>query len=69
MRSVAHKLDESRGRIYSRRCDATFGDARCGKNANNPDYTADGAVGAIADTVRISADGISAFPAGFFRYG
>ena len=69
MRSVAHKLDESRGRIYSRRCDATFGDARCGKNVENPDFTAGGAVGAIADTTRISADGISAFPAGFFRYG
>lgn len=69
MRSLAHRLDESRGRIYSRRCDATFGDARCGKNANNPDFTAPGTVGVVAEVTRISAEGISAFPAGFFRYG
>ena len=69
MRSVAHRLDQSRGRIYSRRCDATFGDARCGKNAGNANFTASGTVGAVADVTHISAEVIQAFPAGFFRYG
>lgn len=67
LRGAAHKLDESRGRIYSRRCDARFGDARCGKNAASSDYRAAGTVGA-ADVDRMTALGIDAFPAGFFRY-
>ena len=69
MRSLAHRLDESRGRIYSRRCDATFGDARCGKNAGSGDFRATGTVGAVASVTRISANGIGGFPPGFFRYG
>lgn len=68
LRGMAHRLDESRGRIYSRRCDARFGDARCGKNAGSDDHRGTGTVG-IADTSRMTALGIDAFPAGFFRYG
>lgn len=34
------KLDRSQGRVFSRLCDANFGDARCGLNANDfPDAT------------------------------
>ena len=68
LRGLMHRLDESRGRIYSRRCDARFGDPRCGKNAGSEDYRGTGAVGA-ADVTRMTALGIDAFPAGFFRYG
>jgi uncharacterized phage protein (TIGR02218 family) len=68
LRGAAHMLDQSRGRIYSRRCDATFGDARCGKNAGNSDYRAGGTVGS-ADADRMTVLGIDAFPASFFRYG
>jgi uncharacterized phage protein (TIGR02218 family) len=68
LRGSAHKLDETSGRIYSRRCDATFGDARCGRNAASSDYRATGTV-ASADTNRMMVLGIDAFPAGFFRYG
>lgn len=68
LRGAAHKLDESRGRIYSRRCDAKFGDARCGKNAASSDYRAAGTVEA-ADVNRMTVLGIEAFPASFFRYG
>lgn len=68
LRGAAHKLDESRGRIYSRRCDAKFGDIRCGKNANSSDYRGTGTV-TSADVNRMTVFGIDAFPAGFFRYG
>ena len=68
LRGMAHKLDESRGRIYSRRCDARFGDARCGKNAASSDYRATGSV-SEADADRMTVTGIEDFPAGFFRYG
>ena len=68
LRGAAHKFDESRGRIYSRRCDATFGDARCGKNAASSDYRASGTV-VTASVDRMTVLGMEAFPAGFFRYG
>ncbi|MGV3550178.1 DUF2163 domain-containing protein [Rhizobium sp.] len=68
LRGAAHKLDESRGRIYSRRCDAKFGDVRCGKNANTSEHRASGTV-ASADVDRITALGLDAFAPGTFRYG
>lgn len=68
LRGLAHKLDENRGRIYSRRCDARLGDARCGKNAASADYRAGGTV-IGADSDRMTVSGIGDFPAGFFRYG
>lgn len=68
LRGLAHKLDESRGRIYSRRCDARFGDSRCGKNVASADWRATGSVDE-ADADRMTVSGIADFPAGFFRYG
>jgi uncharacterized phage protein (TIGR02218 family) len=68
LRGIAHRLDESRGRIYSRRCDANFGDARCGRNAGSSDYRATGSVVA-ADVDKMTVDGLDGFAAGFFRYG
>lgn len=68
LRGMAHRLEKSRGRIYSRRCDARFGDARCGKNAGNPDYRATGMV-LSADADRMVVEGIEDFGEGFFRYG
>lgn len=68
LRGVAHKLDESRGRIYSRRCDANFGDARCGRNAASSDYRATGTVFS-ADVDKMTVTGLDGFAAGFFRYG
>jgi uncharacterized phage protein (TIGR02218 family) len=68
LRGLAHKLDEIRGRIYSRRCDARFGDARCGKNAGSSAYRVTATV-AEADVDRMTVVGIDSFPTGFFRYG
>lgn len=69
LRGLVQRLDESRGRIYSRRCDALFGDARCGRNAASDSYRATGTVAAGADTARMRANGLDAFPSDFFRYG
>ena len=68
LRGLGHRLDESRGRIYSRRCDANFGDARCGRNAGNADYRATGTV-ISADVDKMTVAGLDGFAAGFFRYG
>lgn len=68
LRGLSHTLDESRGRIYSRRCDARFGDARCGKNAASAAYRATGTV-VTADEDRMTVLGIDGFQTSFFRYG
>lgn len=68
LRGLSHKLDQSRGRIYARRCDAQFGDDRCGKNAGSASYRGSGTV-ETADVGRMTVEGIGDFPAGFFRYG
>jgi len=31
---LSHKLDQSTGRVFSKKCDAVFGDARCGVEAS-----------------------------------
>lgn len=68
LRGLSHKLDQIRGRIYARRCDARFGDARCGKNAANDDFRGTGTV-IEADADRMTVAGIEDFGAGFFRHG
>lgn len=44
LRGVAAQLDRVRGRIYRRRCDAVFGDARCGFAVAAAPYTIETAV-------------------------
>lgn len=67
LRGLAHKLSQTRGRIYSRRCDAAFGDIRCGKNADA--YKTTGAIVAAPDASRATVSGLDGFAAGYFRYG
>ncbi|MBO0904926.1 DUF2163 domain-containing protein [Jiella sonneratiae] len=49
LRSVAARLEAVRGRIYRRRCDAVFGDARCGFDLSQPPYTVECLVAAVGD--------------------
>jgi uncharacterized phage protein (TIGR02218 family) len=67
LRGLAHRLAQTRGRIYARRCDAAFGDGRCGKNAHG--YTFSGAILSAPDTNRAIVSGLDAHPGGTFRYG
>lgn len=67
LRGLAHRLSQTRGRIYSRRCDAAFGDVRCGRNANA--YRATGVIVSAPDASRAVVSGLDAFAAGYFRYG
>ncbi|MBL0371079.1 DUF2163 domain-containing protein [Rhizobium sp. KVB221] len=67
LRSVAHKLSQTRGRIYGHRCDAAFGDGRCGKNANA--FRATGTVASAPDLSRMTVHGLGEFANGYFRYG
>lgn len=67
LRSVAHRLSQPQGRVYARRCDAKFGDSRCGKNKAS--YRASGAVSELMAVGRIAVTGLGAFAAGRFRFG
>jgi uncharacterized phage protein (TIGR02218 family) len=67
LRSLAHRLGQTRGRIYARRCDADFGDARCGKTLSAFRETA--SVASAADASRITATGLDGFANGHFRHG
>jgi uncharacterized phage protein (TIGR02218 family) len=67
LRGLAHKLSQTRGRIYSSRCDAAFGDQRCGKNTHA--YASTGTVLSAPDTSRAIVAGLDAFAGGYFRYG
>lgn len=67
LRRLTHRLDQMRGRIYARQCDAVFGDARCGMNLAA--YKAVATVTAVRDDMHVEVSGLSAFAERFFRYG
>lgn len=67
LRGMAHKLSQTRGRIYARRCDATFGDSRCGKNAAA--YTSSATIVSAPDATRALVSGLDAHASGTFRHG
>lgn len=60
IRSLAHRLDETRGRLFQHRCDADLGDARCGV-ALTP-Y--EGVVARVFDRRRLRVAGLDGFSAG-----
>lgn len=61
VRSLAHLLDQQRGRRYEALCSATLGDARCGVDLAAPDKRVSTAVAAVADPTTFTV----ALPAGF----
>jgi uncharacterized phage protein (TIGR02218 family) len=69
LRSFAARLSEPQGRIYTRRCDATFGDGRCGVDIATPRYRAEGAIASVTDATRLGLSGISGYADGFFSLG
>lgn len=67
LRRLTHRLDQMRGRIYARQCDAVFGDARCGMSLVA--YRAIATVTAVRDDMHVEVSGLSGFAERFFRYG
>ncbi|KQR77343.1 DUF2163 domain-containing protein [Rhizobium sp. Leaf341] len=66
LRSLTHRLGEVKGRSYGRRCDAAFGDARCG--ASLAGRSEAGTIRARAGDVVLHVSGLFA-AAGAYRYG
>jgi uncharacterized phage protein (TIGR02218 family) len=67
LRRLTHTLDQVKGRIYGRQCDAVLGAARCGVNLAA--YRATATVSAVTDDMHIEVTGLSGFAERFFRYG
>jgi len=69
IRGAAQALDETRGRLYQRHCDARLGDARCGVDLDTPALSAEGVVADVIDEARFSVSGLSSFASGWFDMG
>lgn len=71
LRSMADRLAQKSGRVYSVSCDADLGDARCGFNLDQAAFKATGTVGAapLAWKFILSGAGLSGFAAGWFNGG
>lgn len=69
VRSMAHVLGQTVGRVYQGTCDAALGDERCRLDLSDPAYTG---TGAVVDPIRdraFTASGISGFAGGWFAFG
>lgn len=69
IRGLSFALDQPKGRVYQRRCDANLGDARCGVDLNQPQYRGAGGVASIIDDGRFTVSGLDAFSDDWFTHG
>ncbi|MFZ1812902.1 MAG: DUF2163 domain-containing protein [Rhizobiaceae bacterium] len=69
LRSQSASHDETRGRRFSRNCDAQLGDARCGVNTDATAFSAMITITAVRSDRFIEVSGLEAFEAGWFRLG
>jgi uncharacterized phage protein (TIGR02218 family) len=67
LRSLAARLDAPQGRLYARRCDAEFGDGRCGVNLAS--HAVAGTVISAGMDGTLHAAGLGGHGAGWFRNG
>lgn len=69
IRSLAHILGQTVGRMFQSSCDADLGDGRCRIDLNDPAFTGTGAVlEPLRDRV-FRAAGLGAFDPGWFAFG
>lgn len=69
LRSLSHRLNEARGRVFSSLCDADLGDARCRVDLVNPAFGGDGLALGQSDAGRLMLSGFSSFAPGWFSGG
>ncbi len=69
LRAPSHRLSQTNGRVYSRRCDAEIGDGRCGVDLEDSAFRAEGAVAETVDARAFRGSGLAGFEAGFFTRG
>ncbi|MEZ5785249.1 MAG: DUF2163 domain-containing protein [Xanthobacteraceae bacterium] len=69
VRSLADRLNQESGRLYSAACSADLGDARCKVDLSNPALRATGAVAALTGTSAFTATGLDGLADGWFTGG
>jgi uncharacterized phage protein (TIGR02218 family) len=69
MRGLSHALNQERGRLYQRSCDADLGDSRCGINLASSTYKGTGVVTGSETNHTFSADGLGGYQDGWFAAG
>lgn len=69
MRGLSHGLNQERGRVYQRACDANLGDSRCTVNLESPTYKGNGIVDGVSSNHVFSASGLDGFADGWFAGG
>jgi uncharacterized phage protein (TIGR02218 family) len=69
MRSLSADMDETRGRRFSRTCDASLGDSRCGVALDQAHLRAIATVVGTHGALVLALSGLSGFADGWFRGG
>ncbi len=69
IRGLAHALNQPRGRLFQRSCDADLGDARCGVDISGSAYHGMGTVTQASDSRSFRASGLESFAADWFSRG
>lgn len=69
LRSLAHQLEQTKGRVFSRRCGADLGDGACQVDLSNGLYHASGVVYSADDDQNIIVTGLSSFDEHWFSHG
>ncbi len=69
LRSLAHRLNEESGRLYTATCSADLGDARCTIDLGNAMFRGSGTVASLAGTSAFRASGIGSYADGWFTAG
>jgi len=67
--SLKAGLERRIGRVYSRRCDADVGDARCGVDLVSASFSVSGVVGAIPGGLTFTSDALEGLASGWFTGG
>ncbi|KMO12609.1 DUF2163 domain-containing protein [Methylobacterium indicum] len=69
VRGLADRLNQPRGRVYQRSCDALLGDARCGIDAGAAAIRGAGTVATVRSARSVTASGLSAYVSRWFEAG
>lgn len=69
IRSLAHNLQQPKGRLYQYGCDATLGDTRCKIDLNLPAYKATGTVDTVINERTFTTTGLEAYQTEHFTSG
>jgi uncharacterized phage protein (TIGR02218 family) len=69
LRGLTHRLDQERGRVFRRECDANVGDSRCGINLASSTYKGTGTISAVLSANQIIVTGLSAYSDDWFTGG